>query len=296
MSTTARRYWLKALRFAGVKNFRASSSLGVPFVCHLGDFAGEVPFYNREHSVPELRVMAAWCRQISQPIVFDIGANNGFIATQLAQLLRTKSPTIFAFEPVPTTFAQLMVSIQRLGLQNSVFPISSALGETAGTCFISYQASDSLFAQMEDVAVENKDGKQTACAAMITVEGACSTLKLTPSLLKIDVEGWEPFVLRGAAALFSSPSPPALCFELNPVAMRDAAAGISEIDRILKGFEFFYIDDFGGQLKPFGYRIERLSDLTWVCNIFAFVGTADNKTRWQTVRRELEADDVFRIR
>jgi hypothetical protein len=119
MSTTARRYWLKFLRGLGVRQFRARSGLGLPYVCHVGDFSGEVPFYSPQHSTAEILLMAGWCREIEEPVIFDVGANNGFIATQLAQLLHDRSPKIYAFEPVPSTFAQLALSIEQLGLRHA---------------------------------------------------------------------------------------------------------------------------------------------------------------------------------
>ena len=91
MSTTARRYWLKLLRGIGVKHFRARSGIGVPYICHLGDFSGEVPFYGSNHSAAEILVMTQWCRQVEKPVVFDVGANNGFIAAAVVGIRQPNS-------------------------------------------------------------------------------------------------------------------------------------------------------------------------------------------------------------
>src|SRR5579863_3865215 len=114
MSTTLRQAILRSLRLIGVKSFKAQSGLGYPFLCHVGDFSGEVPFYNREHSSAEIRLMVEWCRRHPDSMVFDGGANVGFVATQLAQAGKSANCRILAFEPVYDTFTKLTESIQRL--------------------------------------------------------------------------------------------------------------------------------------------------------------------------------------
>jgi len=215
VSTTARRYWLKALRATGVKHFRATSGLGLPFICHVGDFAGEAPFYNRRHSVEELTVMAEWCRAIDRPVIFDIGANNGFLATQLAQLLKDQQPLIYAFEPVPSTFAQLKLAVEALHLTSYVVPVCCALSDFAGVTTLAFNPRESLFAQVRGDALNPRAGIQLATASTVTVDQVVASIGLNPHLLKIDVEGSEPRVFAGAQKLLTGDNPPAICFEWN---------------------------------------------------------------------------------
>jgi hypothetical protein len=37
----------------------------------------------------------------------------------------------------------------------------------------------------------------------------------------------------------------------------------------LRGYRFFYLDDFEGQKIPCGKEISDLASLTWCCNLFA---------------------------
>ena len=173
MSTTARRYWLKALRLAGVKHIRATSGLGLPYICHLGDFAGEIPFLDKRHSVEELSVMAEWCRTIERPVIFDIGANNGFIAAQLAQLLKDRQPRIYAFEPIPSTFAQMSLAVESLGLTEFVFPVCCAVSDVPGIATLAFNPRESLFAQVRDDTLNARAGAEKATAALVTVDGIC---------------------------------------------------------------------------------------------------------------------------
>src|SRR5262245_40279891 len=87
--------WLRLLDAGGVRTITSISGLGHPFVCHIGDLA-EHPFYDRRACRHELQLAAAWLDGIVAPVVYDVGANVGFVATQLAQML--PSATVHAFE------------------------------------------------------------------------------------------------------------------------------------------------------------------------------------------------------
>src|SRR5437879_1510308 len=101
MSTTLRQLSLLLLKSFGLTQFRSTSGLNLPFIVHLRDSFGEMPYYNLHTHRAEIVVMAAWCRQMENPLIFDVGGHVGFIATQLAQLLNDKKPQIYSFEPVP---------------------------------------------------------------------------------------------------------------------------------------------------------------------------------------------------
>ena|SRR5438105_12640122 len=131
MSTRFRQAFLKGLRVLGVRSFRAQSALGYPFLCHVRDFSGEVPFYNRAYSRAEIRVMAEWCLRHPDSLVFDVGANVGFVATQLAQAGKSANCRVLAFEPVYDTFAKLTESIQRLGLRSQISLVCCAVSEAS---------------------------------------------------------------------------------------------------------------------------------------------------------------------
>jgi len=93
--------YLKALAALGISNFVARSGLGYNFVCHVGDLAA-FPFYHPGAYRAELELASAWLRMTEQPLAFDVGANEGFFACHLAQMIGRRGK-IYAFEPVPET-------------------------------------------------------------------------------------------------------------------------------------------------------------------------------------------------
>lgn len=281
MSTYFRQAILKSLRALGVRSFRAQSGLGYPFLCHVGDFSGEVPFYNRDHSRAEVRLMAEWCRTHPHSLVFDVGANVGFVSTQLAQAGKSANCRILAFEPVYDTFAKLTESIQRLELESQVSVVCCAVSDRGGgVCSVSFDKSHSLFAQVRKGTVNFQAGGELTWCSEVTLDSVVESIGSRPTLVKIDVEGYEAHVLRGARTLLQSPDAPVVCFELNPKTLGEVGSDVESVATALKGYRFFYVDDFEGQKIPPGKEIPALASLTWCCNLFAApLSVPENKVR-----------------
>jgi hypothetical protein len=105
-------------------------------------------------------------------------------------------------------------------------------------------------------------------------------------LLKVDVEGFEPRVVRGAARLLNGPTPPGILLEWNPMAMSEVRTSPQDLLSSTSGFDFYYVDDFEGQRRPFGDKVPDLAKIDWVCNIFAIPASS---ARWSsTIARARE--------
>src|SRR5262245_3683532 len=202
--------WLRLLDAGGVRTITSTSGLGHPFVCHIGDLA-EYPFYDGRACRHELELAAAWLDGIVAPVVYDVGANVGFVATQLAQML--PSATVHAFEPVPATFVKLVESVRRLGLSDRVHPVAAAVTDAAGPVRMSFSRRNSLFAQITPHGLNARVGDDLVEAEAITLDAFAAATQTVPALVKIDVEGSEVAVLAGAARLLAGADRPALLFE-----------------------------------------------------------------------------------
>ncbi|MFH1342289.1 MAG: FkbM family methyltransferase [Pseudomonadota bacterium] len=260
--------WLKVLGAAGIKNFVARSGLGYDFVCHIGDLS-EHPYYHRRANENELALCAAWLHDESEPVVLDVGANVGFVSTQLAQMLAARSPTIYAFEPVPTTFAKLVQSVKALGLQDRVQPIAAAILDEPRQVCLSYSLKNSLYAQITPDGLNPRVGDHLAYAQGDTLDAFCSLKGVRPALLKIDVEGSEVAVLRGASRLLSRSDRPAILIEYNPLTLSECGASERSLSELLAGYALYYVDDLEGQVMPFGSPVSRIDEIAWICNLFA---------------------------
>jgi len=119
--------------------------------------------------------------------VIDVGANIGDTCIVCANAVGPEGH-VFAFEPHPRVFRWLAENVRLNGIRNATLA-NLALGEVDGTVTFSDQRRDDMNRVLRDgrglsVPVRRLDG---AIAAIATI-----------ALLKIDVEGFEIFVLRGA--------------------------------------------------------------------------------------------------
>ncbi len=290
MSTRIRQFVLKAARRAGIRNFKATSQAGHDYICHVGDFSGENPFYNPSGDQLGLSLMSAWCCQQENPVVYDVGANLGFVCTQLAQIIRAggREPLIVAFEPVWSTFSKLRYSIAALGLQAEIVPVCAAISDQPGFASIVFDEKQSLYAQLSRDTSNPRTGSETSFVPIQTLDLAAKTFP-PPTLLKVDVEGFEAHVIRGCPGLLSAADPPAIFMEINPVTMGEVGSSPDEVSRVLEGWSFFYVDDFEGQKMPFGKRLDDFAGIGWVCNIFAVPPGEVSMARWQVASRDLQA-------
>ncbi|MDX6693585.1 MAG: hypothetical protein QOF02_1188 [Blastocatellia bacterium] len=280
MSTTLRLWTVKLLRALGLKRFRAQSGINQPFICHLGDSNGENPFYNFTSSRAEIVLMSSWCRQFDEPVVLDVGGNVGFVATQMAQLLRDRSPRIFSFEPVPFTFELLSSSVRLLGLEEMVYPICSALSDAPTLARITYSKRDTMFAQMSQAEPNERVGSNSAWCSTLTVDQVNEAIGKRPALIKVDVEGHEVKVFEGALKALSGDDAPGICFESNPVTLAECQTSVRELVAALADFDLYYINDFEHQRMKFGEPVADLTSIDWVCNIFAVPQTDAGRQRW----------------
>ncbi|MDO9563871.1 MAG: FkbM family methyltransferase [Bradyrhizobium sp.] len=269
--------WLKLLGAVGIKNFVARSGLGYDFVCHVGDLS-EHPFYHRRANENELALCAAWLQDESEPVVLDVGANVGFVSTQLAQMLAARSPTIYAFEPVPATFTKLEQSVRALGLNDRVQPVAAAVLDEPRQVCLSYSLKNSLYAQITPGGLNPRAGDHLAHAQGVTLDAFCAQKGIRPALLKIDVEGSEVAVLRGASRLLSGSDRPAILIEYNPLTLSECGATGGSLSELLAGYSLYYVDDLEGQALPFGSPVYRIEEITWICNLFAV--PEDSLGRW----------------
>jgi FkbM family methyltransferase len=162
-------------------------------------------FQFRRGGIPaEERALLGWCRkQISGPsVALDVGGNIGLFALSMAVAGFEK---VYSFEPVPFNFtrfeqnmklnpeqaARITVTHAAASEAKGVMPF--AVSETSpGTCHILTNDAAPAGYYRIDVPV-------------LTLDEFCAERKVDRvGFLKIDVEGYEKFVLRGASRLLGA--------------------------------------------------------------------------------------------
>ncbi len=172
-------------------------------------------------------------------VVLDVGANVGAYTLLFGQWVKPGG-RVYAFEPAPDAFAGLVRHVELNGLTDVVTFVRAAAGERSGKVRI---VSDGI-AGTNRVAFAADDAGGEEVRA-VSLDDFCGREGITPALVKIDVEGWELEVLRGAReTLRRGGDRLALFVELHPAAFRELGMTREDVAAAL--------DDLGLRVEPLG--------------------------------------------
>jgi FkbM family methyltransferase len=145
-------------------------------------------------------------------VAIDVGAHAGIVTTALAAAVGAGG-TVWSVEPGAGTAARLRRTVELSGLEN-VEVVQAAAGDAPGELLMEAGADPSL-------ARRAPAGAGAIAVRAITLDGLWQVHgRPVVSALKIDVEGAEPAVLRGASALLQE-CRPAILAEANGHNERD---------------------------------------------------------------------------
>ena len=165
---------------------------------------------------------------------FDVGANIGETASQALAAFPLAS--ILCFEPHPESFAKLNA---RLSGEKRVTLHNLALGRDPGLAqFYTYEENSKLNSLVPNSPYVSKFGRaaETIAVEVATLDAFCAANSIdTVDVLKIDTEGFDAMVLRGAQGLLSRGAIKFVYAEFNHVLPREGIAGgsLSEFDELL---------------------------------------------------------------
>lgn len=185
--------------------------------------------------------------------LLDVGANVGYTASVLLSR-RRGSFSVYAFEPEPSSFATLRDRFQgREGIH--LFPV--AVGSKTGSTKLKVNELHPADHRVVDKALNGErgeDSQATVDVTMVTLDDWRSRTGLSGPIafLKIDVQGYEFEVLRGAEHLIESNPRMSIYFEFDPQMLKSYGHQPTVILEWLgaKGFSLFEVSR-GGDLIPF---------------------------------------------
>jgi len=151
--------------------------------------------------------------------VIDVGANIGTHTLAFAAIAKS----VHAFEPQPRLFRILAANLALNGIDN-VVAHKMAVGSRCGQISIAYLPPDDAIFNFGALPLDAPTGQQIP-ASIVTVD----SLGLSPSLIKIDVEGMEGEVIAGASETIKRCSP-AIYLENNGQDSKSAAAALAAIN------------------------------------------------------------------
>lgn len=134
-------------------------------------------------------------------VVYDIGANNGFF-TLLAAKLSGPEGHVYAFEPFPQNAEKIERAVEANHVSNCTV-LAQAVAEVSGEAALHFETASG----MATPTLLNGRGQQVLNVQTIALDDFV-TPENWPDLIKVDVEGAEELVLRGASRLFDGSKPP----------------------------------------------------------------------------------------
>ena len=188
------------------------------------------PNHNGERFIAE-RVAAS----VTAPVFFDVGANTGGW-TEMALSVAPKAQ-IHAFEIVPATYEKLAA---RYGKRAGVFVNGFGLGDRAGEVEVAVTADDTRATSV--LQFHERPVAMIKCPVR-SGDDYCAERGIAKiDLLKIDVEGGEPQVLRGFALALAKGHVRAIQFEYGRVSIHTR----------------FLLKDFYAMLEPRGFVLGKI--------------------------------------
>lgn len=176
---------------------------GSRFLVSTGETALTGNIYTGLFEFPEMAFLLHFLR--ADDVFVDVGANAGSFTILACAAVGARG---VAFEPVPSTYRRLVENMELNGLGKRVKCINKGVGADRGS--VAFTADSG--------ATNHPVARGEQCTNAVTVEMTSLDIALegeSPTLLKIDVEGYETSVLEGARETLRRPALSSVIMELN---------------------------------------------------------------------------------
>ncbi len=169
-------------------------------------------------------------------VVFDVGAHIGYYTLQAAVRVGI-SGQVYAFEPVSTTFAQLMKNIYLNDFRN-VFANRYMIHDHSG--IIDVFAGDGSNTGTSGLVKPKNYSGRIESVPCITIDQYIEQRRLGKiDLIKIDVEGSEMAVVKGMKRLLTTQNIDQLLIEMKEEHLLLQDSSCKELIKYLKSFGYF---------------------------------------------------------
>lgn len=176
----------------------------------------------------------------------DIGANIGWHALLLSRLVGSAG-RVLAFEPNPNIQPALHANLSANAASNvDVYPL--ALGATSGIARFEAPVIADRYAGGGHLLVDGAAPPAASVPVEVRALDDVLPASRTISVVKIDVEGWEPAVWRGAAKMLQRDRP-VICMEYSPKLLARAGFASHEATEPLERLGYTFMS-YSDRAKP----------------------------------------------
>lgn len=189
----------------------------------------------------------SWLKQRLNPgdVMLDVGAQFGLYA-MLAARVTGPGGKVHAFEPAPDSQAVMRRHLKLNGLADAVTLVPAAASTDSGEAVLHMAGThpSNTLAPTGADPVALKPVK----VRVVSLDDYCREQNITPKLVKIDVEGWELNVLKGATGLLANPATIFLV-EMHPYAWQSAGHDAQAVADFLSAHHL-ELEPLTGQSDP----------------------------------------------
>lgn len=229
-----------------------SIPLGIKFLVPTGDM-GPGLYLATQHAYEPLTTQLFIASVCDRDVVFDIGAHVGYYSL-LAGVLVGKKGAVIAVEPSDTNRILLAKNIAKNKI-NVISVINKAISDKDG--FAQFTLSDT--SSGDNSLIAGKTAGKSIKVAVATIDSLSKKLRLSPSVIKVDVEGAEELVIAGMKQTLQSQTLKTIFIEVSnkesrvPQILQKAGFVLKIIDEKKQSLQVFTPKAFKKEVISYGY-------------------------------------------
>jgi len=239
--------YLYRLPVVGTFNFKNKAGIPYKFATNGYDPTANLLYWsNGQDFEPHIiNLLHTICREAE--VLFDVGANTGFISIHMALLPLAKE--VYAFEPLPRAFRVLKKNLE-LNALNNYYGHQLALGDSNGKSTL-YVPNVEAIPTSSSLDRGFYQDHSEIDIKIVTMDYFVKTNNISRiDVVKIDVEGRELDVLLGMKATIEDMRPFIICEILS------RTGDLIKTTDFMKQFEYYIYEILDNQIKP----IEKISE------------------------------------
>lgn len=241
---SAARWLLDDARHRAGLDVRVELRPGWPLRCHPGAYRTA---YAAQVDDPVQRAeLDAFLKTCTKGMVlFDAGAHFGIFSLAAAHFGGPAARAV-ALDPSPAAIRMVELHARLNGVTDRITAVRAAVADREGSLELVNAGigSAGYFVQPDP---GHTPGERTSVPT-ITLDGLAERFG-PPTHVKVDVEGFELAVLRGARTVLEAPMPPILFLELHVAMIRDRGADPADVLTLLREADYRTFDGRGAPVS-----------------------------------------------